>query len=66
MKVCEICGEPVFEITEYEQQSDYILEMIVYECSDTYDFERPIIQQNYCGHKSYTYKEIKEKDESKS
>ena len=65
MKVCEICGEPVFEITEYDYNEDYVLEMIVYECSDTYDFERPSSQQTYCGHKSYTYKE-KEKDESKS
>jgi hypothetical protein len=62
-KVCEVCGAPVYEIQEHLDSFNCSSMVTIYCCTDEYDpLER--WQTTYCGHKSYTYKEV-EKDKNK-
>jgi len=56
MKVCEICGEPVYGTTEL--MDGY--ELTIYNCSDEPDYtlNTPSSEQYCCNHKSYTYVEV--------
>ena len=63
--VCEVCGAPVYETTEYEgfpYEESY--QIIVYRCCDEHDCTEPGENQGTCDHVSYncmTHKEFKEK-----
>ena len=58
--VCELCGAPVYETTEYQEY----MEIIVYRCTDKHDCTEPGGDQGTCDHVSYdcmTHKEFKDK-----